>query len=65
MIHVKAVIADGHTSLVVDGHEGHVEQGRVCAAASAVMHAAVLGLQELAHHYPHIVTIEIEDNDTC
>lgn len=59
MIRVQAVLADGRFRLDVDGHEGHAQEGRVCAAVSAVTQTALLGLEEIARQYPDLVSIEI------
>lgn len=59
MIDVRAVLGDGYLSLQVTGHEGHVEQGRVCAAVSAITQTALLGLEELARQHPDLVRVEI------
>ncbi|MEU6709997.1 ribosomal-processing cysteine protease Prp [Nonomuraea sp. NPDC046802] len=60
MIHIRARLGDGHTSIEVNGHEGHVADGRVCAAVSAVTQTALLGLEEIARQHPDLVSIEIE-----
>ncbi|WP_326828684.1 ribosomal-processing cysteine protease Prp [Streptosporangium sp. NBC_01810] len=59
MIHIRARLGDGHTSIEVDGHEGHAVQGRVCAAVSAITQTALLGLEEIARQHPDLVSIEI------
>jgi uncharacterized protein YsxB (DUF464 family) len=59
VIEVRAVLGDGFLSLEVTGHEGHGEQGRVCAAVSAVTQTALLGLEEIARQHPDIVRVEI------
>jgi uncharacterized protein YsxB (DUF464 family) len=61
VIEVRVHLGDGHTSIEVDGHEQHVEQGRVCAAVSAITQTAVLGLQQIAEQHPDIVSIEITE----
>lgn len=66
MIHVRAQLGDGQTSIEVDGHERHREEargedGRVCSAVSAITQTALLGLQEIARQYPDIVSIEITE----
>lgn len=61
MILVRALLGDGHTSIEVDGHEGHAEDGRVCAAVSAITQTALLGLQAVAEQHPDIVSIEITE----
>lgn len=59
MINVRARLGDGRTSIEVDGHEGHAEDGRVCAAVSAITQTALLGLEEVARHHPDLVSVEI------
>lgn len=61
MIRIVARLGDGHTSIEVDGHERHVEEGRVCAAVSAITQTALLGLQQVAEQHPDIVSIEITE----
>ncbi|MFG2679184.1 ribosomal-processing cysteine protease Prp [Streptomyces sp. NPDC048392] len=43
----------------VDGHEGHVEDGRVCAAVSAIIQTALLGLQVVGEQHPDLVSVDI------
>jgi uncharacterized protein YsxB (DUF464 family) len=59
VINVRARLGDGRTSIEVDGHEGHAEDGRVCAAVSAITQTALLGLEEVARHHPDLVSVEI------
>lgn len=59
MIRISARLADGHTSIEVLGHEGHVEDGRVCAAITAITQTALLGLEQIAGLHPDLVSIEI------
>lgn len=59
MIRIRARLGDGRTSIEVDGHEGHVEGGRVCAAISAITQTALLGLEEIARQHPDLVSVEI------
>lgn len=61
MIRVRAALGDGHFVLEVDGHEQGVQDGRVCAAVSAITQTALLGLQQVADQYPDIVSIEITE----
>lgn len=63
MIRISADLADGTFRLEVDGHEGHSEQGRVCAAVSAITQTALLGLQAVAEQHPDIVSIEIRSTE--
>lgn len=62
MIRIRARLGDGHTSIEVHGHEEHAEEGRVCAAVSAITHTALLGLEEIARQHPDLVSILIEEN---
>lgn len=55
---------DGRTVIEVDGHEGHVEQGRVCAAITAITQTCLLGLQAYAEQYPDLVSMSIEKEHT-
>ncbi|MFJ2515615.1 ribosomal-processing cysteine protease Prp [Streptomyces griseoviridis] len=59
MIHVRARLGHGQTRIEVDGHEGHVEDGRVCAAITAITQTALLGLEQYAQQFPDLVSIEI------
>jgi uncharacterized protein YsxB (DUF464 family) len=61
VIRIVATLADGHFALTVDGHEGRVEDGRVCAAVSALTQTMLLGLEQIAHAHPDIVSIEITE----
>jgi len=61
MIRVTAHLATGVFRLEVDGHEEHAEQGRVCAAVSAITQTALLGLSAVAEEHPDIVSIEITE----
>ncbi|MBN1174003.1 MAG: ribosomal-processing cysteine protease Prp [Micromonosporaceae bacterium] len=64
MIGIRAHLGDGLTRIEVTGHEGHREQGRVCAAVSAITHTALLGLQAVAAQHPDLVNIEITQETT-
>lgn len=59
MIRIRARLGDGRTSIEVEGHEEHAEQGRVCAAVSAITQTALLGLEQIALQHPDLVSIEI------
>lgn len=59
MIHVRARLGDGRTSIEVDGHEEHAEDGRVCAAVSAITQTALLGLEQVAQQHPDLVSVTI------
>lgn len=62
MIRVIAHLGDGKTSIEVDGHEGHVRDGVVCAAVSAITQTALLGLQEIARQHPDLVSVDIVES---
>jgi len=59
VIRIRARLGDGHTSIEVDGHEGHVVDGRICAAITAITQTALLGLEQYALQYPDLVSVEI------
>ncbi|MGW0626431.1 ribosomal-processing cysteine protease Prp [Streptomyces sp. NPDC002758] len=59
MIRIRARLGNGHTSIEVDGHEGHAVDGRVCAAVTAITQTALLGLEQYALQYPDLVSVEI------
>lgn len=59
MIRIRARLGDGSTSIEVTGHEEHAEQGRVCAAVSAITQTALLGLEQVARQHPDLVSVEI------
>ena len=61
MINVSARLGDGRTSIEVSGHEGHIQDGRVCAAVSAIVHTALLGLEQIAQQHPDLVSIDIQE----
>lgn len=61
MIEVRARLGDGRISIEVTGHEEHVEDGRVCAAISAITQTALLGLEQYAHQFPDLVSVEITE----
>lgn len=61
MIRVIAELGDGTTVIRVDGHEEHVEEGRICAAVSAITATTILGLEEIARQNPTIVSFEIKE----
>jgi uncharacterized protein YsxB (DUF464 family) len=62
VIRVRARLGDGKTSIEVDGHEGHVRDGAVCAAVSAITQTALLGLEQIARQHPDIVSVEITES---
>jgi hypothetical protein len=59
VIEVVAVLGDGQFALNVNGHEGHVLEGRLCAAVSAITQTALLGLEELGKQYPGLMTVAV------
>ena len=59
MIQIRAQLGGGHTLLEVSGHEERAEDGRVCAAITAITQTALLGLEQYALQYPDIVSVEI------
>ena len=61
MIEVRARLGDGLTSIEVAGHEEHAAGGRVCAAVSAVIQTALLGVQAIAEQHPDLVSVEITE----
>lgn len=62
MISIHAQLGDGLTRIEVTGHEEHAEDGRVCAAVSAIAQTALLGLQAIAEQHPDLVTIDITED---
>jgi len=61
LIRITAQLSDGATRLTVEGHEGHLEDGRVCAAVSAITQTALLGLEQVAQQHPDLVSIDIQE----
>lgn len=61
MIRISARLGDGRTVIEVDGHEGHAEQGRVCAAITAITQTALLGLSAYAAEFPDLVSMSITE----
>lgn len=59
MITVRARLGEGRTSIEVTGHEEHAENGRVCAAVSAITQTALLGLDQVARQHPDLVSVKI------
>lgn len=59
MIQVSAHLDAGRFALLVEGHEGHVEGGVVCAAVSAITQTALLGLEQVAAQYPGSVAVTV------
>jgi uncharacterized protein YsxB (DUF464 family) len=62
VISIHAQLGHGLTRIEVSGHEEHAEDGRVCAAVSAVAQTALLGLAEIARQHPDLVTIDITED---
>lgn len=62
MITIHARLADGLMRIQVTGHEEHREDGRVCAAISAIVQTALLGVAEIARQHPDLVTIDIKED---
>lgn len=62
MISIHARLGDGLTRIEVTGHEEHAEDGRVCAAISAITQTALLGLAAVAEQHPDLVTIDITED---
>ena len=61
MIRIHAELGDGRTVIEVDGHEGHARGGVVCAAVSAIVQTALLGLEQIAQQHPDLVSIHIKE----
>jgi uncharacterized protein len=61
VIVVAAELGDGRMHLTVDGHGNHAEDGRICAAVSAVVQAAVLGLQAIEAEFPQHIAVDIKE----
>lgn len=61
MINVRATCADGYTSIEVEGHDSHANGGRICAAVSAVIRTALLGLEQIALRHPDDVSLVIDE----
>ena len=62
MISIHAHLGHGLTRIEVSGHEEHAEDGRVCAAVSAITQTALLGLEAVAENHPDLVTIDITED---
>jgi hypothetical protein len=65
LIEITASVLDGFTQVTVTGHERAPGQpgdnGRVCAAVSAITRTAILGLHAVAEEYPDLVSISIKE----
>jgi uncharacterized protein YsxB (DUF464 family) len=62
VIRITARLTDGRTELVVEGHEGHLRGGQVCAAITAITQTAILGLEAYAEQFPDLVSIQIKES---
>jgi uncharacterized protein len=62
VISIHAQLGTGLTRIEVTGHEEHAEDGRVCAAISAIAQTALLGLEAVAEQHPDLVTIDITED---
>ncbi|GAB6901857.1 ribosomal-processing cysteine protease Prp [Kineosporia succinea] len=65
MIAIHALLREGVTHIEVTGHErgpGQVgDEGRVCAAVTAITRTATLGLLAVAEEYPDLVSINLTE----
>lgn len=62
MIQISARLGNGLTRIEVAGHEEHAQDGRVCAAVSAITQTALLGLMAVAEQHPDLITIDITED---
>lgn len=58
MVRLDVRARDGYIELKASGHAG---DKTICAAISAILQTAILGLQEIARQYPMEVEITIQD----
>jgi uncharacterized protein YsxB (DUF464 family) len=65
LIYITAETADGQMKIEAAGHANYAEHGKdiVCAAVSAIMQTALLGLQAVAEQYPEHVLLEITEKE--
>lgn len=65
MIRVNAKLESGDIIIDVKGHSGYAPHGQdiVCAAVSAILQTAVLGLESIAATYPNCVEVNIDSAD--
>ncbi|AMA72768.1 ribosomal protein [Aneurinibacillus sp. XH2] len=63
MIHITAEMANGQMKVEAVGHANYAEHGKdiVCAAVSAIMQTALLGLQAIAEQYPEHVSLKVTE----
>jgi uncharacterized protein YsxB (DUF464 family) len=61
MIKVRVDMGSGDLTIDVKGHAGYAPHGQdiVCAAVSAIVQTAVLGLESIAAGYPDFVEVDI------
>lgn len=62
MIKVNVKMASGDIQIDVKGHAGYAPHGQdiVCAAVSAILQTAVLGIESIAATYPSHVKVNID-----
>lgn len=62
MIKVNVKMNSGDIVIDVKGHAGYAPHGQdiVCAAVSAILQTAVLGIESIAETYPGHVEVNIE-----
>lgn len=60
MIEVTARLGDGTAHVAMTGHD-HDPTSRVCAAVSAVLHTALLGIEHIAAIHPDQVSVTITE----
>jgi uncharacterized protein YsxB (DUF464 family) len=68
MIQIQTYQTNGYMKIEVKGHANYAEHGKdiVCAAVSAIMQTALLGLHSVAETYPEYVkAIETEERLHC
>jgi uncharacterized protein YsxB (DUF464 family) len=65
MINVDVKMKSGDMVIDVKGHAGYAPHGQdiVCAAVSAILQTAVLGLESVARTYPDNVRVNIQGCD--
>lgn len=65
MIQINVDMNSGDMTIDVKGHAGYAPHGQdiVCAAVSAILQTAVLGLESIADSYPGHVVVNIKGCD--
>lgn len=66
MIKILYKLESGHADIVIRGHANSAQYGQdiICAGVSAIIQAAILGLESIAESYPQYVEIkEIKDKE--